>query len=251
MDARRVAGFNAKKDGHAFERALAQKLGDRFIHFDDGQNKTDLMSVDQRLKISLKNSALTHTQVALIAQQTLADYLGLSSDGVSFIKLFFGFADGSILNQNKLNKYDIDIKMLSRPDEVMRNRLLFKNIPEKYSQSFMDALNNNELKDNFFNKLIVGKSNIIAWTRKKNNIDSVQYALMSDLIALLKKGVWKISSGGSTIELKFDGTRLMYVQMKGSSTKYSAGYHSCMFHLYRSVMDRINIVNDVRLIGLD
>ncbi len=65
-----IAGFNAKIEGHLLEKNLAHKLGPDFMVYDDGKNKTDLMSIDKKIRISLKNSDKAHTQVALIGQKT-------------------------------------------------------------------------------------------------------------------------------------------------------------------------------------
>ncbi len=240
MASRTNAGASAKYEGHAFESAVAKHLGPTFKKFDDGEKKTDITSIDGHIRISLKNSANRNTQVALISQNTLIRYLALNSDGQNFVKLFFGLAGGDKLNQSKLNSYGLRIEKLSDLEEVMRNRLLFSNIPLNYSNAFMSAINEKSKNGDFYNRIISGNANIIGWAKIKNVPESVQFARMNEVNELLKKGQWRVSSSQSTLELLVNDTRLMYVQMKGSSTKYSAGYHSCMFHLHREVMDLVN-----------
>jgi hypothetical protein len=239
------AGLKAKTQGHALESDLVNKLGNGFVLVSAG-NKTDLQSNDNKFRISLKNSDLAHTQVALIGQSTLAKFLHLDNDGISFVKLFFGFSDGTQLNQSKLNPYGIDIRNLDASSEILRNRVLFNNIPISYSDNFIAALNKESNKEFFYKNLVAGDANILAWTLIKNNVNSVRYVHMSDLLRLLKKGAWSISSGNSTIELLYNNQRLMYVQMKGSSARFSSGYHSCMFHLYGSILDKLDTFTDVK-----
>jgi hypothetical protein len=244
MSARQNAGLAAKMQGHALEVKLVKRLGDDFKLVNDG-NKTDLQSIDGKFRISLKNSSSPHTQVALISQATLINFLNLDSNGSAFVKLFFGFSDGTKLNQKKLNSFGINIEKLDVSSEVDRNRVLYNNIPIVYSKSFMSALNDDSKKDIFFSKLISGDSNILAWTLIKNNENSVRFAYMCNVLSLLKKGTWSVSSGNSTIELVFNGQRLLYVQMKGSSTRFGSGYHSCMFHLYRNIMNELSVHNEL------
>jgi hypothetical protein len=244
MNTRVSAGLTAKSQGHALESALVSKLGNRFVLVNGG-DKTDLKSIDNKLQISLKNSDLAHTQVALIGQSTLANFLQLDKDGISFVKLFFGFSDGSKLNQSKLNPYGIGIETLDASSEILRNRVLFNNIPISYSSNFVAALNKDSNKDFFYKKLVAGDANILAWTLIKNDVNSVRYVYMSDVLTLLKKGKWSVSSGNSTIELLHNNQRIMYVQMKGSSARFSSGYHSCMFHLYGSILDKLSIFTDI------
>jgi hypothetical protein len=240
MNNRTTSGFNSKLDGHAFEFALANHLslntGIDFYKVTDNRLKTDLMDVNGRYKISVKNSDHAHTQVALISQNTFSAILDLNNNESKFLKLFFGFADGSPLNESKLKSFNINIADLSYDDEVYRNRVLVKNIPQDIFDIFMKKLNHHSKSGSFFDKLIKGDSNILAWVSEKNSINGVTYCKMEDVLNLLKTGTWKTSSNGSTLEFVVENKRLLYVQMKGSSKRYSSGYHSPMFHLYRDIV---------------
>ena len=239
MNNRKSAGLQSKIQGHLFEDKLAQSLGSNFIKYDSGSNKYDLMRKDGRFKISVKNSENPHTQVALISQKTLSNYLSSNDNSINFTTLFFGFADGTCLNQNKISKYNLQISQLDAESEINRNRLLFKSIPKLYSNSFMSQLNDKSSNSDFFERIISGQANILAWTKIKNDVNSVEFASMSDVIKLLRRGIWSVSVKSSTLELILNNKRLMYTQMKGSSERFSPSYHSCMFHLYRDVMNEV------------
>jgi hypothetical protein len=250
MNNRKSAGLASKIQGHLFESKLAQSLGSDFIQYDSGSNKSDLMSKDGRFKISLKNSEKSHTQVALISQKTLSNYLNLNNNSVNFVTMFFGFGDGTCLNQNKISKYNLKINILDEDEEINRNRLLFKNIPEIHSSSFMDQLNDKSANSDFYERIVGGQANVLAWTKLKNDVNSVEFASMSDIIQLLRKGTWRASFQSSTLELILNGKRLMYVQMKGSSKRFSPGYHSCMFHLYRDVMNEVSSFANINTVAI-
>jgi len=235
MSNRSDAGYLAKVEGHKMEHALAHSLG-RDFKASEGVQKTDVIGDQGKTKISLKNSAGASTQIALVAQSTFKNFINANKEESEFIRLFFGFADGSKLNKEKLLGFDIDFDKLSDEDEIDRNRVLYNNIPEKYSTQFLNKLNQQSKSGDFFKKIIVGDSTILAWVKEKNKIEGIKYALMSDVVELLSAGQWEIAPSNSVIQLIVDGKKIMHIQMKGSSERFSSGYHSCMVHMYKLIM---------------
>jgi hypothetical protein len=237
MNARTDAGRKSKLDGHSFEAKLARKIGNGFVVLDQGVLKTDISNGE--INFSVKNSDSPHTQVALIGQSSLINKLKLDDTESVFVKLFFGFADGSCLNPSKLTGLLIKFSELNTTDEINRNRLLYSSIPLEYSIPFMDKLNRNTVNKSLMRYLVQGSAHHLAWTTVKNDVENVKCAKMDDVIDFLSKGQWRPSKNNTTLELLVDCKRYMYLQMKGSSKRFSAGYHSCMFHLYKDVMNAI------------
>jgi hypothetical protein len=239
MNNRQTAGGHSKRDGHQFEDMLAQHLGGDFAADDHGNQKTDVSGRNNTVRISVKNSDKAHTQVALIGQSSLIQELNLCAPEADFVKQFFGFSDGSQLNRGKLAGLKVNYKTLSLVDEISRNRILFHNIHPTYSTPFMSKLNAETRNKKILKYLIQGRANTLAWVQEKHQPSSVRYANMGDVIDFLATGVWRPSEKNSTLELMVGGKRYLYVQMKGSSSRFSSGYHSCMFHLYSSIIDAV------------
>lgn len=227
-----VSGYNAKLGGHKMETLVARELGPSYRISNDNGRKTDILCNEGGIRISLKNPTGRHTQVALISQNTFASLLGDSLPIRSFIKLFFGFADGRPLNKEKLTPFGVEWNLLSNEQEVYRNRLKFANVPAELQSLFMDSLQFETTSRRLIKSIVVGDSTTMGWLLKKDDPSSVLYATMTDIEAFLARGVWSASASQTTLELRVDGVRQMHLQMKGSSERYGAGYHSCMFHLY-------------------
>jgi hypothetical protein len=247
MSTRTNAGYMAKMQGHQMEAQLAAHLGSNFTTV-SGTKKTDITNLSQSIRISLKNSDSAHTQIALIGQPTFATFLHADADSTAFIKLFFGFADHTPLNANKVKPYGVDFASLHPDNEVNRNRVLSHNIPQHYTDAFLHNINHASQNADFFEKIVTGNSNILAWVHTKNSLNGIRFAFMVDVLKALKGCTWKIASSHSVLDLTSNKTnkRLMYLQMKGSSARFSPGYHSCMFHMYKDVMDLVQSTSNLQ-----
>lgn len=213
------AGRQAKLDGHKFENAYAELLGDQYIVEGASNTKVDLKSADDAYRYSLKNPSGASTQVALIVQNNFADALSLSDDERNAIGQFFGgdaYAD------------------------YPRHRKTMTDMSQDDNQLLVDLLNNN--RDLIFDILVrsgykqIGDVNILGWATRKNDPNSVVQLSVDKLESFCRNGEWVQNE--TTFFYMVGDTKVFHLQMKGSGKKYTNGYHALMFHIHgRNLLD--------------
>ena len=241
MNKRIEAGRRGKIGGHNFEKAFAKyyNLGEESVE-GGGRTKVDIRLHSYNL--SLKNPSKSHTQVALISQNSWLEAFNVTEDFQDFIHLFFGHPNINTIKEICC-KYEIDFSSLAPAQEVKRQRLLASSLPSQLRILVIDWFNDN-LGDIFEALFISGINqvdsvDIIGWAWMKDEVNSVRFynlnLIKNDFINYSR---WRISPTHSTLWCEMNGEKILHLQMKGSGApKYiSWGYHSMMFHMYNALL---------------
>lgn len=220
MNKRQKSGFKSKKEGHRFERILAESIG----YNTDGRSKTKVDIYGNGNYISVKNPSGKHTQISLTTQDKFINAFNPSDEIVSFIRSFFGGDDFS---------------------DYPRHRKTLSQIDDSLSQKFINFLNDNSKK--LYEYIITkghgmeGEVNYLAFASEKNKIDSVFYVNLDEFYNKFKKGKWSFNE--TTVNFHIDGKKFLHLQMKGSGKKYSNAYHSLQFHVYNIFKEKDKKIN--------
>lgn len=221
LSLKQQSGRKAKKEGHAFEHVVADKLtkdfGKLFEVEGASNTKIDVRDVDSNVRLSVKNPLGKNTQIGLYTQKSFIDMLNITDqDIITFIGMFFGGEKYSDYNRHhRMKKSDIDPAL---------------------NQKFTDFLNNNTgkildlLATHGHNQ--IGDVNYLVWASEKNNPNSLILIDLKEFKKELSKGKW--SQNETTFEFNVNGKKLFHLQMKGSGTRYTNGYHSLMFHIHNN-----------------
>lgn len=232
MSSKVESGRLAKQEGHAFEFVLSKYLAEQFgIDFTvEGASNTKVDITDNLgcVRFSVKNPSGKNTQIGLYTQQSFIHALDIKDqDIIDFIEMFFG--------GEKYSNYP-------------RHRLTRSNIDSTLNQKFTDFLNNNKSKildllaTHGHNQ--VNNVNYMLWATKKNDPTSVLLIDLNEFKKDLLQGEW--IQNETTFEFRVNNTKLFHLQMKGSGPKYTNGYHSLMFHVYKNFDDKY--VKDLKII---
>ena len=225
------AGRLAKEEGHTFERTVAEYLGkiknQSFEVRGQSYTKVDVISEDEKIRVSVKNPRGKNTQCALLSQASFIQCMDIRDEDLQlFISQFFG--------NNLWKKYN-------------RHRLTTSHIDPKLNKKFLNFLNSN--KHRLYSLLLTQGTNLnvrenvnyMLWTTKKNSVDHL-FAL--DFVKFkphYMKGSW--IQNETTFEYRVGDTKLLHLQMKGSGKRYSSGYHSLMFHIHGGNLDDKYVMN--------
>ena len=218
------SGRLAKQEGHAFEFVLSKHLNEQFgvdFYVEGASNtKVDIVDKSRQIRFSVKNPSGKNTQIGLYSQQSFINALGIvDQDIVNFIEMFFG--------GEKYSNYP-------------RHRMTRSNIDFALNQKFTNFLNNNKSKildllaTHGYNQL--SDVNYMLWAAKKNDPNSVLLIDLNEFKKDLMQGEW--TQNETTFEFRVNNTKLFHLQMKGSGPKYTNGYHSLMFHVYKNFNDK-------------
>ena len=220
-----VAGRDAKRIGHENEHRICETLN-RTVkgHVVDGapQTKIDILNKDARLFYSVKSVSGRNTQCHLTSTSRWMEYFGISRNTRTFIEMFFGVPGEDAAD------WGTDMS----DDEIRQNRVYAEHIPTNLTKSAIKWFNTHKM-DVFDVIIAKGMSNTtvnrMIWHTKSD--DMYQVINIKDIRKLVKTGVWSLNN--TTLEFRTkEGDKLFHLQMKGSGTRYTSGYHGMMFHVH-------------------
>lgn len=218
MSTKVESGRRAKKEGHTFEDVVANLLTEQFnkeFKVEGASNtKIDVRDIDSKVRLSVKNPIGKNTQIGLYTQKSFTEAMNITdADVIDFMNRFFGGNDYADYPRHRMSKSDIDPSL---------------------NQKFTDFLNTHTVD---ILKLLathghnqVGDVNYLVWATKKNDPNSLLLIDLDEFKQDLANGEW--TQNETTFEFNVNGKKLFHLQMKGSGTKYTNGYHSLMFHVH-------------------
>lgn len=231
MSKRKTSGANAKATGHINENRIAATLNEEIRAVDDfkvdgaSNTKIDILNSKARLYYSVKSVSGKNTQCHLTSTYKWIDYFKIRGNTKTFIEMFFGGA----------GKDASDWGTVMSDKEIRQNRIYAENIPSNIIKSAVKWFNENKMA--IFDIIIVKGMfntpvNHMIWHTKSD--DMFQIIEIKNIRELVKTGKWSLNN--TTLEFRTkDGDKLFHLQMKGSGTKYTNGYHGMMFHVYDTV----------------
>tara|TARA_R110000764_G_scaffold231733_1_gene323512 strand:- start:71 stop:790 length:720 start_codon:yes stop_codon:yes gene_type:complete len=216
---REEAGRTAKAEGHKFENTVSDILtvmfGHKFIVEGASDTKVDVISDNYRVRISVKNPSGKNTQIGLYTQQSFIDEFDIiDTDILDFIGKFFGGDSCADYPRHRMSKGDIETSLNEKFTHFLND-----NTPKLLS-----------LLATHGNKNQVGDVNFLVWATKKNDPSSIILIDLVEFKEALVQGEWK--QNNTTFEFVVEGKKLFHLQMKGSGTRYSNGYHGLQFHVH-------------------
>lgn len=218
MSVKVESGRLAKAEGHQFEHVLSDMLCEKFnrdfVVEGASNTKIDVRDAESNLRFSVKNPSGKNTQIGLYSQNSFINAMDITdTDIIDFIGMFFGGDTYANYPRHRMSKSDIDPSL---------------------NQKFLDFLNANTKKlldllcTHGYNQK--GNVNYLLWATEKNNPNSVLLIDLDEFKDKLMQGEW--TQNETTFEYVVDGNKMFHLQMKGSGTKYTNGYHSLMFHVH-------------------
>jgi hypothetical protein len=214
-----LAGKTAKQQGHINETKICQWLNENYdgTFVVDGKpnTKVDIINIDTQTSYSLKSVSKNHTQCHLTSSNRWCEYFNIDGKLKSWFMQFFGVpgidvSDGKY-RQHRLKQPDIDFEL---------NDLAF--------QWF------NDHKLNVFDVIMASGMNntpvhYLIWYQKKTK--QTEIIPMYQLRSMVSEGQWIMND--TTLHFITDEKKMFHLQMKGSGKKFTSGYHSLMFHIYK------------------
>jgi hypothetical protein len=190
-------------------------FGHKFIVEGASDTKVDVISDNYRVRISVKNPSGKNTQIGLYTQQSFIDEFDIiDTDILDFIGKFFGGDSCADYPRHRMSKGDIETSLNEKFTHFLND-----NTPKLLS-----------LLATHGNKNQVGDVNFLVWATKKNDPSSVLLIDLVEFKEALVQGEWK--QNNTTFEFVVEGKKLFHLQMKGSGTRYSNGYHGLQFHVH-------------------
>lgn len=213
------AGTEAKKIGHLYEQMVCDWLNTKKEgHYIDGKTKTkrDIINANTGISYSLKSVGKNHTQCHLTSTKRWCEFFSIEGDTRLWFDLFFGIPKEDVSNgsnrQHRLSKSEID---------------------DDLNDLGLDWFNDN--KNNIFD-VIVRRGmyptpvDYLIWLDKPTG--KTQIYDVNQLERLVDHGAWFMNE--TTLHfMNTNDEKMFHLQMKGSGTKYTSGYHSMMFHIYK------------------
>lgn len=218
MSVRSDAGRLAKAKGHEFEQEVVEflttNLKKTFILEGSNTTKVDARSSDNELRYSIKKTP-SGLQVGLITQQNFINALNITDrDIIQFINEFFGGDDYSEYNRHRKKIHEIDTTLSTK---------FLQFLHDSVEDICKVAITHGSLNQN-------DSVNYIVFPRVKHDVRTLQAIDVNSFIKDVKEnGVWQFRP--TTIDLFVSGVKIMNIQMFGSGTKYSNGYHSLQFRI--------------------
>lgn len=221
---KKISGKIAKAEGHAFEHTIAHMLNEKsqgsFLVEGASNTKVDVRDTNYKIRLSVKNPSNKNTQIGLYTQNSFIEAMNIVDNELKlFIQQFFG---GDICSN------------------YVRHRMKKSEIDDKLNQKFLKFLNNNTSK---ILDLIVTHGhnqksdvNYMVWATKKNCSDNILILDLNEFKEDLMNGEW--TQNETTFDFRVDDKKIFHLQMKGSGTKYTSGYHSLMFHIHNNFNEK-------------
>ena len=220
MSVKQESGRIAKQEGHDFEHVIAYKLSEHFnrefVVEGASNTKIDVRDINYGVRLSVKNPKGKNTQIGLYTQSSFISAMGISDpELVDFIGKFFGGDQYSNYPRHRMTKKDIDSNLNDKFLSFLNNRKL----------DILDLLATHGHNQN-------GDVNYLIWATRKNDPNSIILIDLNEFKDELMSGEWV--QNNTTFDFNVNGNKLFHLQMKGSGTKYTNGYHSLMFHVHRN-----------------
>ena len=221
------AGRKAKSDGHIQEDTSADTLTESTgcKHDTDGANDTkrDIVCDDVGHYYSKKSVSGKNTQCHLTSWNVWCNYFNITGELRQWFGLFFGTSGEDVSNGAHPQHRVVDNHRLNKLGVKWFN---------DHKMEIFDAIVRSGIYQNRKTKEIyVGKPvNKMIWYNKITK-EEWKYDIQ-DIADVIEGGKWVLNP----TTLYFDdanGNKLFHLQMKGSGTKFTSGYHSLMFHIYR------------------
>ena len=233
MSVKIESGRRAKTEGHEFEHVLSnmfnKKFGKKFVVEGASNTKIDVRDTDSIWRLSVKNPSGKNTQIGLYTQNSFINAMNITdTDILDFIEKFFGG-----------NSYD----------NFPRHRMTKSEIEPNLNQKFLNFLNTN--KEKLLDLLCthghnqIGDVNYLIWAKEKNNPNSIIMIDLKEFKDALMQGEWKQNE--TTFEYLVNDSKMFHLQMKGSGTKYTNGYHSLMFHIHSNFKE--SYIKDISILN--
>jgi hypothetical protein len=213
------AGTEAKKVGHIHEQMVCDWLNSvNEGHYVDGKTKTkrDIVNSKTGISYSLKSVSKKHTQCHLTSAKRWCEFFDIQDDTRLWFDLFFGVPGKDVSNgQNR------------------HHRLTKSDIDDYLNNLGLEWFNHN--KNNVFDVIIrrgmySTPVDYLIWLDKPTG--KTQVYDVNQLEKLIDHGVWIMNE--TTLHfMNTNDEKMFHLQMKGSGTKYTSGYHSMMFHIYK------------------
>jgi len=134
-------------------------------------------------------------------------------------------------------------------DNFPRHRMTKSEIEPNLNQKFLNFLNTN--KEKLLDLLCthghnqIGDVNYLIWAKEKNNPNSIIMIDLKEFKDALMQGEWKQNE--TTFEYLVNDSKMFHLQMKGSGTKYTNGYHSLMFHIHSNFKE--SYIKDISILN--
>jgi hypothetical protein len=219
-EAQIIAGTLAKKEGHLQEQRICSWLASNypgtFIVHGGNKTKIDILDSNSTNTYSVKSVSSNHTQCHLTSTLRWCEYFHIQQPLRNWFDLFFGVPHEDIsCGTNR------------------RHRLTTNEIPTNLSNQALDWFNDNRMS--IFEVILEkGMQNTpvthLVWHSKKTKQTSLH--TIESIKSLVHSGKWILNPTTLHFET-FNSDKLFHLQMKGSGKKYTSGYHSMMFHVYK------------------
>lgn len=226
---RQTAGRDAKLYGHEFEHRVCEWLNETsnksYVVEGKSTTKIDIRSDDNEVRYSVKKHK-RGLQVGLITQQNFINALNITDKQVlQFINEFFGGENFSSYGRHR--------KKIHEVDSVLSDRFL-EFLHENAEQICKVAISHGSLNQ-------TDDVNYILFPNVTHDVTTLRAVDVPSFISDIKEnGVWKFRP--TTIDLFVSGVKVMNIQMFGSGTKYSNGYHALQFRISCGKIDEKHIV---------
>lgn len=225
---RQTAGREAKLYGHEFEHQvcewLNQKSNKTYLVEGKSTTKIDIRSSDNEIRYSVKKHR-RGLQVGLITQQNFINALNITDPQIlQFISEFFG--------GDNFSSYDRHRKKIHQIDPELSNKFL-EFLHENSDNICKVAISHGSLNQN-------DDVNYILFPNVTHDVTTLRAVDVSSFIKDVKEnGVWKFRP--TTIDLLVNDVKVMNIQMFGSGTKYSNGYHALQFRITCGKIDEKHV----------
>jgi len=220
MQSKIDSGRRAKQEGHSFEHLvgdyLSEQLNREFLVEGASNTKIDVRDTQSNVRLSVKNPSGKNTQIGLYTQKSFIDALQITDkELILFIQQFFGHENYSDHPRHRMSKSTIDPKLNER----------FTDFLNAHKKELLDLLCTHGHNQK-------GDVNYLIWANEKNNPESVSVIDLNRFKESMMKGRW--TQNETTFEYVVEDKKMFHLQMKGSGTKYTNGYHGMMFHIHNN-----------------
>jgi hypothetical protein len=225
--AQKKAGSRAKKQGHVEESKSADRLTEStgFKHITDGANNTkrDVICDDLDFYYSQKSVSKDHTQCHLTSWKVWCDYFNIDGELRQWFSLFFG-TPGEDVSNGAHSQHRI-------VNNAELNTLGIKWFNDHKMETFDAIVRKGIYLNKKTKQIAVGEpvNKMIWYNKKTKDLKTFDIQTLADVV---EGGYWELQPTTLWF-IDANGNKLFHLQMKGSGEKFTSGYHSLMFHIYK------------------